>query len=244
MSDIAIASTDINDWRGPSSGVELWLSLDVPITTPEGQAYGAHPLTIRRVACSVAVVTLDGLQQQVLTIPAIALPATENAIVGNTARYSAVFYKGKASIGPWQGFDSFTLPSAPDSTTWAIIRAANNAGVARFEDQATFTRREILSIINQYLGVRGGDYVAVSAGPYNWASGVGFIDVNAAAGPVSIIMGTSEQLPVQIRKSPNDATFNAVTITYGTNALVLNLTGQSAMFVPFGGGWILWQRSF
>lgn len=153
MSTVTIATTDLANWRGPTSDVELRLALDQPISTPEGQVYGSNPIVVARAACQVASATVNGLLQYTLTIPAIDLPATENAIVGRTARYTASFHKTTNGqlIQAWPGFESFRLPAAPTATTWAIIRTVNDGGIPPYGDTQTFSRSEILSLFVGFL---------------------------------------------------------------------------------------------
>lgn len=155
MSNVVIASFTLSNWRGPTSGVELRLGLDVPITTPENENYGSSPLVVARAACTVNSVTIAGLTQYTLTIPAISLPATQNALVGATARYTAAFHRTSDGglIQAWPGFESFSLPSLPNPTTWGTIRIANEGGILRYADQNTFTRSEILSLLNSIPGI-------------------------------------------------------------------------------------------
>lgn len=158
MSTVNIATTNLDSWRGPTSGVELRLALDQPISTPEGQVYGSGSLIVARAACPVTPVTVNGLEQYILTIPAIDLPATENAIVGRTARYTASFHKTANGqlVQAWPGFESFRLPAAPTSTTWAIIRTVNDGGIPPYGDSQTFSRSEILSLFVDFLAKLSG----------------------------------------------------------------------------------------
>lgn len=155
MSDVLIASTQVQDWRGPTSGVELRLALDQPITTPEGQIYGAFPTIVKRAACTITSATVNGILQYTLTVPALSLPATANASVGSGARYSASFWRTASSriCGVWPGFESFVVPSAPSTTTWGAISFYNGAGIAPFGDQQTFSRSEILSLLDSIAGL-------------------------------------------------------------------------------------------
>jgi len=153
MSDVVINSVSLERWMGPTSDVELRLTLDQAIVTPEGDVFGVSPDFVARAACSVAPVTLAGLTQYTLTIPSITLPATGNALVGRTARYSARFHRTSTGqlIQPWSGFEQFSLSATPSPVDWSTIRAANEAGIMPLSDWLTFNRSEILALLGLYV---------------------------------------------------------------------------------------------
>lgn len=154
MSDVIISAETLDHWKGPTTGVELWLVLDQPMTTPEGKNYGMASEFVVRAACTVNSATENGILQYSLSIPQITLPATANAIVGRTARYTASFYSGSGSqrtrYGNWNGLDCFFLNSAPTTQSWANIRLINNGGVPIGIDNQTFNKSQIYSLLNDY----------------------------------------------------------------------------------------------
>ena len=157
MSDVVINSITLEQWKGPTTDVELRLSLDIPIVTPEGETFGPSPIFVARAQCTIASAVIAGITQYTLTIPQITLPATGNALVGRTARYSAGFYKANGQlIQPWSGFESFSLSAVPSPVGWGVIRLANEGGILPYGDQMTFSRSEILNLLNDYLHALSG----------------------------------------------------------------------------------------
>ena len=153
MSDVVVNSIDIDRWKGPISDVEVRLTLDGPIVTPEGDVFGTEPVFVARGLCTIASATVAGLTQYTLTVPSLTLPATSNALVGRTARYTAGFYKSSTGqfIQAWPGFESFSLSPSPTPVDWGTIRVANEGGILPYGDARTFNRSEILSLIGAYV---------------------------------------------------------------------------------------------
>jgi len=152
MSNVIINSLNIDRWKGPTSDVELRLTLDQPIVTPELETFGTSPNFVARAQCSISSAVVAGITQYTLTIPSITLPATGNALVGRTARYTAGFYKANGQlIQPWSGFESFFLLATPTPVDWGTIRIANEGGILPYGDLLTFSRSEILALLGVYL---------------------------------------------------------------------------------------------
>ena len=61
MSDVVINSVSLERWMGPTSDVELRLTLDQARVTPEGDVFGVSSDFIARAVCSGAPVMLAGL---------------------------------------------------------------------------------------------------------------------------------------------------------------------------------------
>lgn len=155
MSDVTIQPETLDHWKGPTSGVEIWLVLDQPITTPEGKNYGMESEFVIRAACTMVSATENGITQYSLQIPQLVVPATANALVGRTARYTASFYSGSGTTrtryGNWTGLDCFFLNPSPTTQSWANIRLINNGGVPIGVDNRTFTRSEIYSLLGGFV---------------------------------------------------------------------------------------------
>jgi hypothetical protein len=153
MSDVIINSINIDRWKWPISDVEIRLTLDGPIVTPEGGVFGTEPVFVARGLCTIASAVVAGITQYTLTIPSLTLPATGNALVGRTARYTAGFYKSSTGqfIQAWPGFESFSLSSSPSPVDWGTIKVANDGGILPYGDAMTFNRSEILSLIGAYV---------------------------------------------------------------------------------------------
>lgn len=105
------------------------------------------------------------------------------------------------------------------------------------------TPARILAYVQANLVPSAGSYALV-AEDYERAEEVGFIDVDASAGPLAIDLGTPNGFPVEVRCSSDEGIFEVITITYGANELEMSIGGQTAKFVPDGSDWILWTRSF
>lgn len=153
MSDVVIQSKILERWAGPTSDVELRLTLDQPITTPEAELFGDQSAFVFRALCTINSATLDGILQYTLTIPQITIPATSNAVVGRTARYSAAFYKSSTGklLQSFPGFESFFIQPSPSTQRWDNISIYNYAGIFVAPDQKTFTRSEFLTLLDAYL---------------------------------------------------------------------------------------------
>lgn len=153
MSDVVVNSINIDRWKGPISDVEIRLTLDGPIVTPEGGVFGTQPVFVARGLCTITSALIAGITQYTLTIPTLTLPATGNALVGRTARYCAGFYKSTTGqlIQPWPGFESFSLSPSPSPVDWGTIRVVNEGGILPYSDAMTFSRSEILSLIGAYV---------------------------------------------------------------------------------------------
>lgn len=180
MSNVVIASIDLPRWAGPTSDVELRVSLDQPIITPTLESFSPSPAFVAKAACTIASSVIAGVTQYTLTIPSITLPATGDALVGRTARYSAGFYTANGKlIMPWEGFQQFSLSAVPTPTDWGTIRVANEGGVLPLYDTRTFTRAEILSLLQVYVRYLSG-----------WGTATGTEDKTAIAAYVAPVIST------------------------------------------------------
>lgn len=82
-----------------------------------------------------------------------------------------------------------------------------------------------------------GSYVTTTAASYTRTAGIAYVDANAASNAQAINIG-SPDIIVEVRKS--DATYNAVTVTYGAATHTLVSPGQAVRFVPNGAAWVRW----
>ena len=217
--DITISATTVEAWTGPTTNVRLRFYLSESITTPEGQTYvAARPdkgLANFEFACTVSSATVGGVTRYTLNIPSIVLPATLNALIGNSATYQAIFYQIKGTsvvkIGNWTGTDSFMLPSAPTSTTWHSIRVYNFGGRPQPVDVMTFSRSETYSILQQYaLG-------SITAGSAGKLAGYG-----GATNIKPITVGSGLQLVGDTLSATGGGGGGTVTPGGPTNAIQLN----------------------
>lgn len=179
--DVTISSTQIRYWDGPTSGVELRLTLDQSIVTPQQQNFPANA-TVIRVACTIAPETVNGVTQYVLIIPTIVLPATRDALIGRTARYTARFYRTGTTtvIKAWVGYDSFALASTPTTTTWGAIALSNqNGGPPVLGDNIAYSRDETRSLLNSIGGYTNSTAFTLGAAT---SPTIGNFDIRAGSG--------------------------------------------------------------
>jgi hypothetical protein len=144
--EITIQSTTVSGWRHSNTSPRLRIYLSKPFVTSTGTTVtqSGSPqsggIFYTEYTCSVAA--------NVLTIPAVTLHSTIDALTNNDAKYSAYFYTAAgAQIQPYQGFTSFALP-ANTPTTWATVMQFNSAGVP-YRPTDTFTKPQILALLSQ-----------------------------------------------------------------------------------------------
>lgn len=162
--DVTVSATQIKNWVGPTSDVQLWLFLTESMVTPEGETFpGSTPaksVAVVKVLCSVSETTVFGVKSYTLTIPQFTLPATRNATRGRTALYQASFYQAPAKKTPtkitqYVGFDTFYLEPQPTTQTWTTIALYNRPGTLPFADDSTFTKGEILALLGRRVNDQG-----------------------------------------------------------------------------------------
>ena len=179
--DITISSTQIRYWDGPTSGVELRLNLDQSIVTPQQQNFPANAVVVK-VACTVAPETVNGVTQYILIIPTIVIPATRDALVGRTARYTARFYRTGTNtvIKAWGGYESFALASTPTTTTWGAVALSNqNGGPPVLGDNVAYSRDETRSLLNSIGGYTNSTAFTIGAAT---SPAAGNFDIRAGSG--------------------------------------------------------------
>lgn len=148
---VSISAYSVENWIGPTSGVELRLFLSNALTTPEGNTYPASEpktgVTAWRFACTVTSSTAGGVTVYTVNIPSITIQATTNATVGSNARYYAYFFRSTGVlISEWKGFQGLRIPNSPASTTWQAIRIYN-ADTVPVADTSTYTKAEIDALL-------------------------------------------------------------------------------------------------
>ena len=153
---IPIASMKVYDWQGPQSGVKFRVVANQSFLARDNDDSGfqvdANPKVFREVDCTFAVEVIDGLNVNVLTVPAMWLFSTTDAIVNRLARYSAYYYTtGGGKVRNADQLQNFQLPKAIadvfNPVPWKeIIRYNNPASPIPF-DISTFSREQILEII-------------------------------------------------------------------------------------------------
>jgi len=179
--DVTISSTQIRYWDGPTSGVELRLNLDQSIVTPQQQNFPANAVVVK-VACTVASETVNGVTQYILIIPTIVIPATRDALVGRTARYTARFYRTGTTtvIKAWGGYESFALASTPTTTTWGAVALSNqNGGPPVLGDNVAYSRDETRSLLNSIGGYTNSTAFTIGAAT---SPAAGNFDIRAGSG--------------------------------------------------------------
>src|SRR5262249_32286267 len=129
--NITLGTTTINWWGHSESAPQLRIFLNKPVVTSDNQVLQSgswnQGIFYKSVTCSVA--------GGVLTIPQFTLDSLTDALVGADAKYSAYFYTAAGQqIGVYKGFESFTVPSAPTTTTHAALLQFNLAYVPHIDN--------------------------------------------------------------------------------------------------------------
>jgi hypothetical protein len=146
---ITVQQATIPGWQHSNTSPQLRIFLSKPVVTSGNvvlQSGSTQSGTFyQSFACSVT--------GGVLTIPQLTIDSLTDALVGADARYSAYFYTSSGQqIASYQGFTSFSVPSAPTSTTWAAILTFNSTSIP-FNDLFTYSRTQINGLLASAAGI-------------------------------------------------------------------------------------------
>lgn len=148
------------DWKG-GTNVKLRIKANQTFLAKDNDGTGvlveASPNVAREVTCTVDDVTIDGLTTKRLTVPALWLFSTDDAITNKAARYSAQFVTSSGKI--IENIDllsNFNLPkdivALSSPTTWYEIIRYNFPSAPIPVDRETYSKTEILTLINNITG--------------------------------------------------------------------------------------------
>lgn len=151
------AWTASNDWKGGTK-VRFRITADNSFMARENDNSGvnveANPKVFREVDCTVTQVVVDGLTVNRLTVPALWVYSTDDAIIGRQyARFTASFVTPSGQkISDIALLSSFVVPkdilALGDPTTWYTISQFNHPAAPIPLDKDTYSKTEILGLIN------------------------------------------------------------------------------------------------
>lgn len=153
---VPIATWEILDWQGPATNVRFRVLADDAFLARDNDGthvqVDASPKIFREVDCVVDTVVIAGLTVKRITVPAMWLFSTNDAIVNKLARYSAVFItKSGSEIMRPAMLQSITLPvqllDVFNPVPIQEIIRVNNPAAPIPTDRETFSKEQILELI-------------------------------------------------------------------------------------------------
>lgn len=234
---VPIQSWTIYDWQGPTTGVRLRITADDTFLAREndgsGVEVGAHPKVFREVDCTVGTAIIDGLMVKSITIPALWLYSTNDALVGKTnARYTAKFVtKGGADIKPLETFQSFQLPVELtlvfNPVPWHEIARFNNPAAPVPMNMETFSTEQILELIGGGSIVKGTSAIkqmAYWSGPITLSGSPG-VEFQEADESLTIVPQNATWNPFRIKENAGLANIKVGANPALASTHVVNETG-------------------
>lgn len=166
---IPIAAYTMYDWQGPSSGVKFRVVATESFVARDddsvvGVNVDAAPNIFREVACTVSTAVVAGLTVNTINIPAMWLYSTTDGIANRSARYNGYFVVGNRTVNTPSLFQNFQLSNEilalGNPTNWAEIIRFNNPAAPVPVDRETYSKEQILDLLNSYATAPGSSAAA------------------------------------------------------------------------------------
>lgn len=226
---ISLAQWQLQDWQGPTTGVKLRIIANNSFLAREDDNSGVQvdsaPNIFREVDCVVSDVVIEGLTVKVITVPALWLYSTNDALVPHRqSTYSAIFVtKSGREIHRPASLQSFQLIKELESVfnpvpIHEVIRA-NNPAAPMPMDKDTFSKEQILDFIGEGSILKGGN--AASPRVTFWS---GPITVDGATG---FEYQNADQM---VRLIQQNASWNVLRLVENDGAANLKIGGNPALF--------------
>jgi len=228
---IPIQAWTIYDWQGPTTNVRFRVTANDSFLARDNDDSGVEvdgaPKVFREVDCTVGTAVVDGLTVKTITIPALWLFSTTDAIVNRTVRYSAKFVtKSGSDIKPLDLLQNFQLPKhiidVFNPVPWKEIIRYNFPAAPVPIDRTTFSTEQILELIGGGA-ISGGPNkspgrIAVWSGPITIDGAVGFTwqTVDNAVAALNLL-------------PPTPTSFNAFRIAEGAGNANVKVGGSPAL---------------